>query len=116
MLEGDEPAVREGLALLERLGAGAALRRWRERLRERGLRSLPRGRRASTAANPAGLTARELQVLALLAQGLSNAAIARQLVRSEKTVDHHISAVLRKLSVRSRGEAAAAAARLGLLA
>jgi DNA-binding NarL/FixJ family response regulator len=66
-------------------------------------------------ANPAGLTARELEVLALLVRGLRNAAIADELVVSEKTVDHHVSAVLRKLGVGTRGEAAAEAARLGLL-
>ena len=75
----------------------------------------PRGPRPRTRANPAGLTARELEVLALLTSGLRNAAIADELVVSEKTVDHHVSAVLRKLDVRTRGEAAAEAARLGLL-
>jgi DNA-binding NarL/FixJ family response regulator len=62
------------------------------------------------------LTARELEVLALLAEGLRNVDVAARLFLSEKTVDHHVSAVLRKLGVRSRGEAAAAARRLGLLA
>jgi DNA-binding NarL/FixJ family response regulator len=66
-------------------------------------------------ANPAGLTARELEVLALLVRGLRNAAIADELVVSEKTADQHVSAVLRKLDVGTRGEAAAEAARLGLL-
>jgi DNA-binding NarL/FixJ family response regulator len=50
----------------------------------------------------------------LLREGMRNAAIADQLVLSPKTVDHHVSAILRKLGVSSRGEAAAAAARLGL--
>ena len=84
------------------------------KLRERGVRGVPRGPRPRTRANPGGLTARELEVLALLAKGLQNAAIAAQLVVSEKTVDHHVSAILRKLDVRTRGEAAAEAARLGL--
>jgi len=78
------------------------------------VRGVPRGPRRGTRANPAGLTARELEVLALLAKGLRNAAIALQLVVSEKTVDRHVSAILRKLDVRTRGEAAAEAARLGL--
>ncbi len=85
------------------------------RLRERGIRGVPRGPRRRTRENPAGLTARELEVLTLLGDGLRNAQIARQLVLSEKTVDHHVSAILRKLDVSTRGEAAAAAARLGLL-
>ncbi|MBV9166089.1 MAG: response regulator transcription factor [Solirubrobacterales bacterium] len=72
------------------------------------------GPRPSTRENPAGLTARELDVLALLAEGLRNAQIAERLVVSEKTVDHHVSAILRKLDVRTRGEASAQAARLRL--
>jgi DNA-binding NarL/FixJ family response regulator len=75
---------------------------------------MARGPRASTVANPAGLTLRELQILSLLTQGLSNTEIADRLARSEKTVEHHVSAVLRKLDARSRGEAVAAAGRLGL--
>jgi DNA-binding NarL/FixJ family response regulator len=55
-------------------------------------------------------------VLALLAEGLRNAEIAERLVVSQKTVDHHVSAILRKLAVRTRGAAGAEAARLGLLA
>ncbi|MBV8217120.1 MAG: helix-turn-helix transcriptional regulator, partial [Solirubrobacterales bacterium] len=71
------------------------------RLRELGERGVPRGPRPKTCANPAGLTARELEVLGLLAEGLRNAQIAERLVLSGKTVDHHVSAVLRKLDVRS---------------
>ncbi|MGZ4312712.1 MAG: response regulator transcription factor, partial [Solirubrobacteraceae bacterium] len=81
-------------------------------LRERGARGVPRGPRPRTRANPAGLTGRELEVLDLLAEGLRNAEIAQRLVVSDKTAEHHVSAVLRKLGVRSRAEAAAAAARL----
>lgn len=84
------------------------------RLRKRGKRGVPRGPRAATRDNPANLTARELEVLGLVAQGLRNATIAEQLVLAEKTVDHHVSAILRKLSVHTRGEAAAEAVRLGL--
>ena len=85
------------------------------RLRERGARGLPRGPRRRTRENPAGLTSRELEVLALLTQGLSNAEIAQRLVLSEKTVGHHVSAVLRKLEVPSRARAAAKAGRLRLV-
>jgi DNA-binding NarL/FixJ family response regulator len=60
------------------------------------------------------LTARELDVLGLVSEGCRNAEIARRLVVSEKTVDHHVSAILRKLDAKTRGEAAAAAARLGI--
>jgi DNA-binding NarL/FixJ family response regulator len=54
-------------------------------------------------------------VLTHLVQGRRNAQIAERLVVSEKTVDHHVSAVLRKLGVSSRGEASAEATRLGLI-
>jgi DNA-binding NarL/FixJ family response regulator len=75
---------------------------------------VPRGPRASTRENPANLTSRELEVLILVAQGLRNADVAERLFLSEKTVDHHVSAILRKLGVRTRGEAGAEAVRLGL--
>jgi DNA-binding NarL/FixJ family response regulator len=65
--------------------------------------------------NPSGLTARELDVLRLLAAGMRNAQIAQQLVVSPRTVGHHVSAILAKLSVTSRTEAAAEAARLGII-
>jgi DNA-binding CsgD family transcriptional regulator/tetratricopeptide (TPR) repeat protein len=111
----DGKALREALDELQALGARPAAAIVARRLRELGERGLPRGPRPRTRANPAGLTARELEVLGLLAEGLRNAQIAERLVLSGKTVDHHVSAVLRKLDVRSRGEATAAAARLGLL-
>ena len=53
-------------------------------------------------------------MLELIAQGDRNADIAAKLFLSEKTVDHHVSAILRKLGVHSRGQAAAEAARLGI--
>jgi DNA-binding NarL/FixJ family response regulator len=91
-----------------------AARRLRADLRERGLR-VPRGPRPSTAADPTGLTARQAEVLTLLAAGLTNAQIAARLTVSAKTVDHHVSAVLGKLGVPTRGMAAAAARDRGLL-
>ena len=83
-------------------------------LREHGFRGPLPGPRASTRSNPANLTARELEVLALLGQDLSNAEIADRLVVSRRTVEHHVSAILRKLSVQTRKEAADEAVRLGL--
>ncbi|HLY81548.1 MAG TPA: LuxR C-terminal-related transcriptional regulator, partial [Acidimicrobiales bacterium] len=57
---------------------------------------------------------RELEILALVSRGLRNAEIAKHLFLSDKTVDHHVSAILRKLGVRTRSEASAAAVRLGV--
>jgi len=85
-----------------------------ERLRALGVRTIPRGPRPRTQLNPAGLTSRELEVLALLGQGLRNVDIAGRLVVSPKTVDHHVSAILRKLGVSNRVAAAEEAVRLGL--
>ncbi|NID14711.1 AAA family ATPase [Luteibacter yeojuensis] len=112
--DGDEDSKLEALAIFEGLGACATARLCRARLRQAGVRGVMRGPRATTAANPAGLTTRECHVMSLLASGLSNAEIAQRIVRSEKTVEHHISNILRKLDVCSRGEAVAAASRLGL--
>jgi DNA-binding CsgD family transcriptional regulator len=112
---GEEEPLRRAHAELQGLGAGAAAAIVARRLRERGVRGIPRGPRPRTRENPAGLTARELEVLALLADGLRNAQIAERLVVSAKTAEHHVSAILRKLDVRTRGEAVAAAARLGLI-
>jgi DNA-binding NarL/FixJ family response regulator len=111
----DEGALRQALDELRALGAAPASAIVARRLRERGVRDLPRGPRKTTRENPAGLTARELDVLALIAEGLRNADIAQRLVVSEKTVDHHVSSILRKLDAKNRGEAAVAAARLGLI-
>jgi DNA-binding NarL/FixJ family response regulator len=52
----------------------------------------------------------------LLAEGHRNAEIAERLVVSPRTVDHHVSTILRKLAVETRGQAAAEAGRRGLLA
>jgi DNA-binding CsgD family transcriptional regulator len=112
----DADARRQALVELQTLGARPAAGLVSRRLRERGARGLPRGPRPSTRANPSGLTTRELEVLSLVADGLRNADIARRLVLSPKTVDHHVSAILHKLDVRTRGQAAAQAARLELLA
>lgn len=113
LMDGDDDAVRRAIDALQAMGARPAAIAAR-RLRERGVRGVPRGPRPRTRENPAGLTTRELEVLMLLVKGLRNAQIAERLVVAEETVDHHVSAVLRKLGVGSRGEAAAAAARLAI--
>ncbi|NMO92715.1 AAA family ATPase [Actinomycetospora sp. TBRC 11914] len=107
-----EPTLR-ALAILDGLGAPAAAL-VRRRLRELGAHSVPRGAQTATRANPAGLTRRQADILRLLARGGTNAEIAAELVLSVRTVDHHVSAVLAKLGVPSRQEAARVAARLEL--
>ena len=109
-----EKPLRQAYDGLQALGARPAAAIVARKLRERGARGVPRGPRPRTRENPAGLTARELEVLGLLTEGLRNTDIATRLVVSEKTVDHHVSAILRKLNVRTRGEAVAQAGRLGL--
>jgi DNA-binding CsgD family transcriptional regulator len=111
---GEVAPMREALDELHAMGAKPAAAIVARRLRELGERSLPRGPRVRTMSNPAGLTARELEVVPLLAEGLRNAQIAERLIISPKTVDHHVSAILRKLDAGTRGEAGAHAARLGL--
>jgi ATP/maltotriose-dependent transcriptional regulator MalT len=110
----DEQQLLEALEIARSLAAGPLARRVSRRLRELGM-TVPRGKRASTRANPAGLTARELEVLGLLLGELTNAEIAERLVVSTRTAEHHVTAVLRKLEVTTRREAAHRARELGLL-
>ncbi|HTP19435.1 MAG TPA: AAA family ATPase [Solirubrobacteraceae bacterium] len=112
---GAEDALREALVVFQRLGAVPATRAVTQRLRSAGVRSIARGPRRSTINNPGQLTSRQVEILRLLADGLTNAEIAARLYITPKTVAHHVSAVLGKLGVRSRRQAAAEAARLGVL-
>lgn len=75
------------------------------------------GRRAPERASSGGevLTPRELEVLQLMAEGLTNKAIARRMGISEHTVKFHVGAMLGKLGAASRAEAIAIAARQGLI-
>jgi len=114
LADGDEEAMREALGILTRLGAEPLADRVRAKMRSEGVKSVPARPRASTRAAPAQLTRRQLEVLALVESGLSNAEIARRLFISEKTAGHHVSAILLKLGAGSRGEAAAAARKIGL--
>ena len=108
----DEASLREALAIARRLGAGPLAERATRRMRRLGV-TVPRGPRAATRGNPAGLTARQLEVLALLVDGLTNAEIAERLVISPRTAEHHVAAVLDKLGADNRQDAARRAAELG---
>jgi DNA-binding CsgD family transcriptional regulator len=103
----DETSLRHALDELQKLGARTAVAIVARRLRERGARGLPRGPRESTRENPMNLTSREVEVLDLVAQGLRDAEIAERLFLSDKTVHHHVSAILRKLGVSTRTQAVA---------
>jgi DNA-binding CsgD family transcriptional regulator len=106
---GAEREQREALEILERLGAAPASQALRKRMRAEGVRAVPRGLRISTRSNRLGLTRREAEILALVSQGMRNSAIAKRLFVSTRTVDRHVSAILSKLGVQSRGEAVAMA-------
>ena len=112
---GDEAALRQALTIFTGLGAPAAAQLTRRKMRRIGIRSIPAGPRTATRADPLGLTRREREVLGLICAGHTNAQIAAKLFISAKTVDHHVSAVLAKLNAPTRGDAAAQAARLGLV-
>jgi DNA-binding NarL/FixJ family response regulator len=98
---GTREGVTEAAVRFDELGAEAAASRARSLARSQGW-STPRGRRATTKAHPQGLTRREAEVAVLLAEGLSNAAIADRLVLSPRTVEHHVASVMAKLEVASR--------------
>jgi DNA-binding CsgD family transcriptional regulator/tetratricopeptide (TPR) repeat protein len=103
----------EALAVFDGLGARPAAAWTRRRLRELGVTAVPRGPLPRTRNNPAGLTGRQVEILRLMASGLTNAEIAANLVLSVRTVDHHVSAVLQKLGVTSRRQAAEIVAGFG---
>jgi len=111
----EETALREALRIFTDLGAAAAARITRQKMRQLGIRSVPAGPRTATRADPLRLTRREREVLGLICGGHTNVQIAARLFISTKTVDHHVSAVLAKLDAPSRDAAASQAARLGLV-
>jgi len=112
---GTEAGMREAVRRFESLGANAAISATRREMRQLGVRFVPTGTRAATRAHPLGLTPREHSVLELVCAGHTNGEIAARLFISAKTVDHHVSAVLAKLGVANRSQAAAEAARLGVV-
>lgn len=113
----DPDSLFEALTQFERLEARPAIALARVRLRQLGVRDLPplkRGPRRTTRSNPAGLTQREAEILALLTTGLSNAEMASTLFLTPKTVSHHLSSIYAKLGVANRSEATRVASQLGV--
>jgi DNA-binding CsgD family transcriptional regulator len=104
-----EDALVQAVTLLDDIEAAAAAARARGMARGMGLlERLPKQKRgpySATRAHPLGLTKRECEVLQLLVDGAANADIAKRLSRSQRTVEHHVSAVLAKLSAGNRMEA-----------
>jgi DNA-binding CsgD family transcriptional regulator len=110
-----ETQLRRSLEICEGLRATASASLVRARMRDIGVRSIPVGARSTTRAHPSGLTRRESEVLTFVTRGATNAEIADSLFISQKTVDHHVSAILAKLGTTTRAEAAAEAERRGLV-
>ena len=115
LMDGDEAAQLAALSIFDRLGARPMIERLKRQMRTRGMRKIPRGPRPATRQNRYGLTGREVEVLACLARGSNNPAIARELSLSTRTVEHHIASILQKMSVESRIQAAALALKERLL-
>jgi len=113
-LPADDRTAREAMVSLQRLGAAATARAFAREREARGAASL-RGPRRSTLSNVAGLTRREQDVLRVLARGATNPQIASTLHLSERTVAHHVSAILSKLGASTRTAAVENARAAGLL-
>lgn len=105
-LSGNPQTVSAGLSALHNQGAKAAVSKLTELLEERGISrtdiTLPRGPYRAARENPFGLTAKEMTVLEYLAEGHSNARIADEMSRSQRTIEHHVSSILQKLDAENR--------------
>lgn len=113
LADGSEEAKLEALAIFDSLGARPMADRLRALLRDEGATSIPRGPTKTTSSNPGGLTERQLEVMQLIADGLTNNEIADKLFVSKRTVEHHVSAIYGKLGVGTRAMAINAAAKIG---
>ncbi|HSJ84731.1 MAG TPA: AAA family ATPase [Acidimicrobiia bacterium] len=109
LAEGDEEAMLRAITIFDSLGARPAAGMIRIRLRRMGVEHIPQGPRLETRSNPAGLTNRQVEVLGLMVEGLSNGEIADRLYISKKTTEHHVSAVMAKLGTPTRAKAIARA-------
>lgn len=112
--EGDIAGIKEALEIFDSMGARPMSNRVRDHLRDLGVDSIPRGPTRATRANTAGLTNRQVEVLRLMMDGMSNSEIAEHLFISKKTVEHHVSAIYSKLGVDNRAKAISAASKAGI--
>jgi DNA-binding NarL/FixJ family response regulator len=117
VLAGQRDAARDELATAHRIISDLGTEPLREQLERLASRArIPLPGVASSAADPAsGLTARELEVLTLLASGRTNREIGEALFISPKTASVHVSNLMMKLGVANRTEAASRARERGLL-
>lgn len=105
--DGDEKAMKKAIEIFDNIGASAASRLIKQKMRKSGIKNIPKGPRQSTKENPSGLTGRQAEILELVANGLSNSEIGSKLYISTRTVENHISTIFSKLNIHSRVEAAA---------
>jgi DNA-binding CsgD family transcriptional regulator/tetratricopeptide (TPR) repeat protein len=106
LFDGKEDDKRKSIGIIRELGAVPVLEKLKREMKCDGIKGIPRGLRQTTSENPAKLTGREMDVLQLIKEGIRNKEIASRLFISPKTVDNHISSILFKLDVNSRGKAA----------
>ena len=114
LMHGGEAEQIEAIRIFEGLGATATANKVRRTLTDQGVK-VSRGKSHATRDHAAGLTARQAEVLELVAQGLTNTEIADKLFVSNRTVENHVSAVLMKLDVPSREAAVESAREQGIL-
>jgi len=115
LAEGDESAKREALVIFEQLGARPAASDLRKKLQTEGVKNIPREATTVRQDDSGGLTARELEVLRLIAEGLSNPAIAEKLTISVGTVKAHTASIYSKLGASNRVQAITRARELHFL-
>ncbi len=114
LMHGDDTEQLEAVRILDGLGASLTAERLRRLLLDRGMR-VPRGLAKATRRHPAGLTARQAEVLELLAEGLTSPQIADRLFIASRTVENHVAAILMKLDVTDRHTAVDTAREFGLI-